>query len=118
MAKVLVVEDSLYQRKGIVRSLTEWGHEVLQADNGNAALKILEDETPDIILTDLLMPELDGFGLLKAMNEKGINIPTIVLSADIQTSVKVECSSLGAKDFLSKPLDKARLQQAMANIIS
>ncbi|MDH5581068.1 MAG: response regulator [Bdellovibrionales bacterium] len=118
MAKILVVEDSLYQRKGIVRSLTEWGHEVLQAENGSAALKVLENETPDIVLTDLLMPEMDGLGLLNAMNDKGINIPTIVLSADIQTSVKVECSSLGAKEFLSKPLDKAQLQQTLAKFLT
>ena len=117
MAKILVVEDSLYQRKGIVRSLTEWGHDILQAENGVKALEILEGDSVDLILTDLLMPEMDGIALLTALREKGILIPTIVLSADIQISVKQQCSELGAKDFLTKPLDKALLKQSLGAIL-
>lgn len=117
MSKILVVEDSLYQRKGIVRSLTEWGHEVVAAGNGQEALKELEGFTPDVIVTDLLMPEMDGFGLLKALKDKDVTIPTIVLSADIQSSVKEQCTELGAKDFLSKPVDKAELKQSLGKLL-
>ena len=115
--KILVVEDSLYQRKNIVKNLSEWGHHVEQAGNGVEALKVLESYTPDVILSDLLMPEMDGFGLLEKLREKGSKIPVVVLSADIQSSVRDQCSGLGAKDFLSKPVDKVKLKQCLVSIL-
>lgn len=117
MAKILVVEDSLYQRKNIVKNLESWGHETEQAGHGGEALKALETYKPDLIMSDLLMPEMDGITLLKNLKEKGNTIPVIVLSADIQQSVKDECIGYGAKDFLSKPIDKAQLKQSLTNIL-
>lgn len=118
MAKILVVEDSLYQRKSIIKNITNWGHEVEAAGNGVEGLKALESFTPDLIITDLLMPEMDGFGFMEKLNDSGNVIPIIVLSADIQASVMEQCKLLGAKDFLSKPLDKAKLKLCIGTVLA
>jgi CheY-like chemotaxis protein len=64
---------------------------------------MVQQELPDCILTDLLMPEMDGVRLLVALRELGFNLPVIVLTADIQESKRKECEELGAAGFLSKP---------------
>lgn len=117
MAKILVVEDSLYQRKSIIKNITSWGHEVEAAGNGIEGLEALKNFIPDLIITDLLMPEMDGFGFMEKLNDNGNIIPIVVLSADIQSSVIEQCKLLGAKDFLSKPLDKAKLKLCIGTLL-
>ena len=62
-----------------------------------------QQELPDCILTDLLMPEMDGVSLLAALQNLGFNLPVIVLTADIQESKRKQCEELGAAGFLAKP---------------
>lgn len=83
--------------------LQEGGHETVEAADGRAGVAMTLQERPDCVLTDLLMPEMDGVGLLASLRELGVTLPIIVLTADIQESKRKQCEELGAAGFLSKP---------------
>ena len=80
MALILVVEDSSFQRKIIIKILEKAGNKTLFAENGIKGMEVLETHQPDCIFCDLLMPEMDGFGFIEALNEKKISIPLISIS--------------------------------------
>lgn len=101
---ILIVEDSKIQRTKIRSVLTGAAYEVTEAMNGTEALKVLEDSAPDLIMTDLLMPEMDGIQFLEELKKREIGIPVVVLSADIQDSTKERCYELGARAFVNKPI--------------
>lgn len=113
MARILLVDDSRFQRKCIVKMLSELGHEVSEAENGALGLKAAEEIKPDMIISDLLMPEMDGIGLLRGLKSRGCTIPVVVVTADIQECTKQECLELGAKDFLNKPINGVSLEAAL-----
>ncbi|RTR38821.1 response regulator transcription factor [Shewanella canadensis] len=100
MSKVLVVDDDLIFRELLKEALECEGHEVVSAENGMEALSILERELPDIILLDIMMPKLDGFGLLAARKDQ---VPVIVISAIDNEDERIKGYELGADDFLTKP---------------
>ena len=79
--KVLIVDDEANQRSGLAAMVAEWGMTPETAANGNEALEKLAEFPADVILTDLNMPGLDGFGLLERLRDAGEMPPTIVLTA-------------------------------------
>lgn len=82
MAKILVVDDDAHTVRVMSMWLSRHGHEVLEARNGTRALEILDEESVDLIISDVNMPALDGFGLLKAVREdQGLDVPFFVLSS-------------------------------------
>lgn len=102
---ILVVDDSKMSRKLVIRALpAEWDATIHQATNGLEALDIIKEKSPDIIFLDLTMPELDGFGVLAALQEQDNQVPIIVISADIQTQAYERAISLGACAFIQKPM--------------
>lgn len=109
MALILIVDDSSTTRKAILQIVKADGHEALTATNGREALEIIAATPPDCILLDLIMPEIDGLEVLKALRERRSKIPVIVLTADIQEIVRQECLELGATEFINKPLIKKEL---------
>ncbi len=102
MALILVVEDALLTRRYLCKALKAKGYETLEAINGRVALEMLANYKPDCIILDLLMPELDGIGVLKALRELGTTIPVIVVTADVQESSIEQCLELGARAVLNK----------------
>lgn len=114
--KVLVIEDSSFQRKHIVRILTDAGYEVVQASNGAEGLEMLASEKPEIVCTDLLMPDMDGVEFLLKKKESGNTVPAFVLSSDIQKTTQDKCRDLGAVNFLNKPVDAAELLNQVREI--
>jgi CheY-like chemotaxis protein len=96
MSTVLVVDDSSFSRGRVI-----------------AALKPLVLR----IITDLLMPTLDGFGLLRGLRERGSSTPVIVVSADIQTSSRRMCQELGAAGFLNKPFHAQELSDLVQQLL-
>ncbi len=118
MARLLLVDDSKFQRRYMSRMLLELGHEVFDAENGEIALNMLESTKPDIVITDLLMPVLDGVNLLRGLKLRGSAVPAIVVSADIQETTKDECRTLGAVDFLNKPVNSASLERALSRFLT
>jgi len=118
LAKILVVEDSKFQSKIITKALEEGGNHVICADNGKHALEILEREKPDCILSDLIMPEMNGFGLLEKLKELNCKIPIIMLTSDTQEMTKEKCLELGAKAVYAKPFKVDALLNAIQNILN
>ncbi|MGA2132991.1 MAG: sigma-54 dependent transcriptional regulator [Bryobacteraceae bacterium] len=109
--KVLIVDDEPAQRSGLAAMVAAWGMTPETAANGQDALDALSREGADVILTDLNMPGLDGFGFLEKLREKGDMPPTIVLTAfgNIETAVRT-VHELGAYWFLEKPIQPKTLE--------
>ena len=109
--KVLIVDDESSQRSGLAAMVSAWGMTPETAAEGNEALEKLNHFAADVILTDLNMPGLDGFGFLQRLRDRGDMPPAIVLTAygNIETAVKT-VHELGAYWFLEKPIQPSTLQ--------
>ncbi len=103
--RILVVEDARDMNRLIVKTLTKAGYSVDGCHDGEEALAYLPGAEYDAILLDVMMPKLDGFGLLKKMREKGIDAPVLFLTARDAVSDRVKGLDLGADDYLVKPFD-------------
>ncbi len=104
MARVLVVDDDAMIRSYIDMALKEEGHEVLAAEHGAAALKVLEAANPDVILLDMRMPTMDGWEFARRYRASpGQKAPIVVMTAAQDASQRAE--QIGADFFLSKPFD-------------
>ncbi|MFN0182371.1 MAG: response regulator [Aquabacterium sp.] len=106
-ARLLVADDNRVNRLLLCRSLDLMGHQVDHADNGRLALEMLRAQPYDLLLLDLAMPELDGFGLLQARSTDAVlcEVAVIVTSALGGVAPVARCIELGADDFLHKPVD-------------
>ena len=108
--RILVVDDQNRQRETLVQVLEQWGHEVRQATDGQAALDMVKSEPLDLILTDLRMPGMSGVQLLEGCRELRPDIAVIVMTAYGTIEGAVEAMRLGALDFLTKPIDLDQLE--------
>jgi DNA-binding NtrC family response regulator len=108
--RILVVEDDAPARKGLEELLSAWGYEVTAAADGADALERLAEESPAVVVSDLVMPRLDGMGLLAAVQKDYPGIPVIVLTGQGSVDNAVQAMKDGAYDYLTKPLEPGRLQ--------
>jgi two-component system chemotaxis response regulator CheY len=113
LAKVLVIDDSSFQRKWIVRTVQAMGHHTVEAANGRDGLAMIDAEKPECITIDLNMPEMNGLEFLEEAKTRNITTPVIVVTADIQAATKRRCEELGAVAFLNKPFKPSELETAM-----
>lgn len=102
MASILIVDDSMLIRQILFKTLKTAGYEVVEASNGIEAMEKIKNENPDCIVLDILMPEMGGFEVIEALKEAKLDIPVIILSADIQKTTKTKCFELGVFDFINK----------------
>ena len=111
-ARIMVVEDNDYNRDILRRRLKKEGYDVVEAVNGRLALEALKTEKVDMILLDIMMPEMDGFQVLENLksDDKLKNIPVIVISALSEVDNAVKCIELGAEDHLPKPFSPTLLR--------
>ncbi len=109
MARILVVDDSGFQRKRTCRVLHRAGYETIDAPDGKAALESVERDAPDLVITDLNMPTMTGMEFLAAMQERGLTLPIVVLTSDVQDTTREECIERGAAEVLNKPVQDDRL---------
>ena len=109
---VLVVDDDAANRDVLARRLTRLGYTVAEAENGRAALEVMGSEPGDLVLLDLNMPELDGYGVLERRQaDPGLrDIPAIMISASADIDSVVRCIEMGAEDHLGKPFDPVLLE--------
>ncbi len=115
--KVLVVDDSKLARKQLISRLpSEFNAEFVQAENGAAALQLIEGQHFDLMFLDLTMPILDGYGTLERLQRMRKKITTIVVSGDIQADAKKRVASLGARAFLKKPAHPEVLMSAVRGL--
>ena len=109
MSKTILVVDDAESLRTMVKSyLTQEGYRVVTAANGREALFVARQERPDLILLDLMMPELGGFEFITAHSRDG-DAPVIILTAKIEESDKVLGLELGADDYLTKPFSLREL---------
>jgi CheY-like chemotaxis protein len=114
--KVLIIDDSSYMRGKIRTILKDDTYETDEAENGIKALQKAASKAFDIILLDIIMPEMDGLKVLKALADHD-HSPVIVMTADIQESVSKQCIELGARAVLHKPPKEEELLQAIEDIL-
>lgn len=109
MSKILAVDDEDRVLTFLSRYLGEDGHQVLTAGNGRTALDLLDREDVDLVLLDLVMPQVSGLQVLGSMRAKGDSPPVIVLSAVSDVGARVQALDRGAVDFVSKPFHMVEL---------
>lgn len=118
MTRILLIDDSSFQRRIVTGILRDAGYEVSIAENGREGLELAQAENPALIITDLLMPEYDGFYLLREAQKCDLGIPILVSTSDIQDSTRDQCSSLGATGLVNKPVKKEILLPMITRILS
>lgn len=114
----MITDDDAVQRRYLSAALRNSGYQTITADGGQAALALLQDRRVDLMLLDLFMPDLDGFGVLRELRERGINMPVIVLTGDGSVDRAVEAMRAGASDFLEKPAAPERLDISIRNALA
>lgn len=100
--RILIVDDDIAVLKYLRANLQEEGYDVLTALDGIEAIQIIERELPDLLILDIMMPNMDGFEVCNRIREWS-QIPIIMLSARDDESDKVKCLDLGADDYIAKP---------------
>ncbi len=100
---ILIAEDDLYTREGLIDILENEGFKVAVAEDGKRALELYKSEQPDCICLDIMMPEINGYDVCKAIRKEDQQVPVIFLSAKSEEIDKVLGLELGADDYISKP---------------
>src|SRR5271165_3088096 len=115
--KVLIVDDEKLVRWTLRQKCEEWGFRVLEADNGSAALKVAHNESPDLVLLDVRLPDASGIDILEQIKKAGDARAIIMITADPQLEDVKTALKLGAYDFVGKPLDFDELAVAVKNAL-
>lgn len=118
MARVLVVDDAAFMRMMLTNMLVKGGHEVVgQAENGKQAVAMYGSLSPDLVTMDITMPEMDGLAALKSILvlDSGANV--VMCSAMGQQSMVLEAIKGGAKDFIVKPFDEAKILETVEKVV-
>jgi len=115
---ILTVDDSRTMRDMLRMSLEDAGFRVVQAEDGVHGLEVLEGETPDLIITDINMPRMDGFGFIEAVRRDSAwrATPILVLTTEADASKKARARSAGATGWIVKPFDPVKLVDAVRRV--
>ncbi len=113
--KILIIEDNNHIRENVVEILGLAGYTVFEADNGKTGIELAVNNLPDVILCDIMMPELDGYGVLFMLNKnpETAAIPFIFLTAKAERIDQRKGMEMGADDYLTKPFDDIELLNAI-----
>jgi DNA-binding NtrC family response regulator len=115
--RVLIVEDEPAARVGLEQLVKSWGFLAESASDGEEALEKVTTFRPAIVITDLVMPRMDGLGLLRALQLQGADVTTLILTAQGTVETAVEAMKEGAYDYLTKPIDLQRLKILLDKIV-
>ncbi len=117
MARVLVVDDAAFMRMRCTKMLSEKGYDVVEAADGLEALKKYREHSPEVVLLDITMPNMDGIATLKKLIEIDPEVKVAMVTAMGQQSMVIEALKSGAKDFVIKPFDAARVLAAVEKLV-
>jgi DNA-binding response OmpR family regulator len=118
VAKVLIVDDEPDVLLLLRIELEAEGYETLLAADGETALRRIFEERPDIVLLDVMMPVVDGWGVLQRLADKGVDTPVIVLSAKASEGDIAHALELGAQEYVTKPFEPAALLATVAHVLT
>ncbi|WP_159725980.1 response regulator [Methylosinus sp. Ce-a6] len=115
---ILTVDDSRTMREMLMLALSEAGFSVVQAEDGVHGLEVLEKETPDVIVTDINMPRMDGFGFIEGVrrHEKHRGVPILVLTTESDGEKKDRARRAGATGWIVKPFSPVKLVDAIRRV--
>lgn len=117
--RVLVVDDAKFMRHMIKNLLGELGFEVIgEAANGDEACQMYRELAPDIVTMDVVMPDVDGLAALKRIRESDADAKVVMISAIDQREPLMEAMKAGAADYIVKPFEKDRVQEAMQRVMA
>ena len=119
MARILIVDDSPSQLMSIRRIVEKLGHEALTAEDGAAGVEAAKRELPDLILMDVVMPNLNGFQATRAITREPTtkHIPVILVTTKDQETDRVWGMRQGAKDYITKPFNEGELSALVAQYV-
>lgn len=112
-ARLVVVDDEPSIRELLSASLRFSGFEVITASNGTEAIEVIVDSQPDLIIMDVMMPDIDGFTVTSRIRQEGIDVPVLFLTARDDTQDKVMGLTVGGDDYVTKPFS---LEEVVARI--
>src|SRR5438034_9946955 len=115
--RVLIVEDEPAARNGLEQLVKSWGFVAESACDGEEALQKVTTFRPAIVITDMVMPRMDGIALLRALKQQGADVTTLLLTAQGTVETAVEAMKEGAYDYLTKPVDIQRLKILLDKIV-
>lgn len=119
MATILIVDDAPLVQRVLAMMLQRINHTIITADNGLEALARLAETPIDLMITDIMMPQMDGLSLLERLraDERHKHLPVIVLTASGQESVSSEAERRGANYFLRQPISSWELKETVENVL-
>jgi class 3 adenylate cyclase/CheY-like chemotaxis protein len=119
LGNILIADDDSANREMLARRLRRLGHTVSVAENGRQAVEMIRGQSFDLLLLDIVMPEMDGYEVLKYLraNRPASHLPVIVLSASDDSKKVAQSIKLGAQDYLPKPFDPVLLQARIASCL-
>jgi len=120
MARILIVDDSPSQLLGLKRLVEKMGHETLTAEDGAAGVEAAKRELPDLVLMDVVMPNLNGFQATRSISKDPAtaHIPVILVTTKDQDTDRVWGMRQGARAFVTKPVNEAELTQAVKDALA
>jgi two-component system, chemotaxis family, chemotaxis protein CheY len=117
MAKILIADDAAFMRMKNAALVKELGHDVVEAEDGAEAVKVYQSESPDAVLMDITMPNMDGMEALQEILKLDPDAKIAMVTAMGQQAVIMEAIKAGAKDFVVKPFDADRIQSALWKLV-
>ncbi len=119
MARILIIDDSPSQLFGMQKIVEKLGHETITAENGQEGIRVAKEQLPDLILMDVVMPDLNGFQATRKISkdERTSHIPIIIVTTKNLETDKVWGMRQGAKDYLVKPVSEKALTNAINNFL-
>ncbi|HEY9637069.1 MAG TPA: response regulator [Coleofasciculaceae cyanobacterium] len=116
MKKILVIEDEIFIRENLLELLEIEGFQAVGAENGNVGVQLAREQRPNLILCDVMMPELDGYGVLEALREDPATatIPFLFLTASADRNNLQKIRQLGMDDYILKPFNVDKFLAAIS----
>lgn len=118
MAEILIVDDDAQLRQSFERLLTREGHRVRTASSGEAALALVQEASPDLVIMDVRLPGMDGLQTFQALREMDRKLPVIIMTAYGTTETAIQATKLGAFDYVLKPFEIPAILELMEQALS